>query len=242
MPASLLPSLPPPFSCALSPTPPLALPPYQPPADQGLTLVHVDESILVLDKPAGLLSVPGRGAEKADCLASRVQLRYPEALIVHRLDMETSGLMLMARNAEVHRALSRLFEQRQIAKRYIALLDGQLTPNEGRVDLPLITDWPNRPRQKVDLLLGKPSHTLFRCLGYDAQQDCSRVALEPLTGRSHQLRVHMQALGHPILGDLLYASPAALAKASRLQLHAEWLSFLHPVTGNRCEFHSPAPF
>lgn len=217
-------------------------PPYLPPPDEGLPLIHVDQALLVLDKPAGLLSVPGRGPEKADCLASRVQQRYPEALIVHRLDMETSGLILMARGVEMQRALSRGFELRQVDKDYQAVVEGFLAPESGIIDLPLITDWPNRPRQMIDHRIGKPSQTRFQRLDYDAARDCSRVRLEPLTGRSHQLRVHMLALGHPILGDSLYAAPAAQAKARRLLLHAQRLAFTHPLSQQRCEFHAPLPF
>jgi len=216
--------------------------PYQPPPDLGLSIIHEDDSLLVLNKPAGLLSVPGRGAEKADCLASRVQRSFADALIVHRLDMETSGLIVMARGAEVHRLLSQQFEQRQVTKRYLAVVDGRLEPECGEVNLPLITDWPNRPRQIVDAERGKPSLTHYRVLHYDVINHTSRVLLAPVTGRSHQLRVHMQALGHPIVGDALYASPTAKAKAQRLLLHAEWLAFTHPVSAERCEFHAAPDF
>lgn len=220
--------------------PPLPL--YQPPPDEDLPLVHQDDTLLILNKPAGLLSVPGRGADKADCLASRVQRHFPEALIVHRLDMSTSGLLIMARGPHAQRQLSVLFEQRQVAKRYIALVEGYLATDSGEVNLPLITDWPNRPRQIIDMAHGKPSLTRYRRLAYLAAEDCSRVALEPVTGRSHQLRVHMQALGHPILGDALYASAATQAKAARLLLHAEWLAFPHPENHDVCEFTASASF
>jgi tRNA pseudouridine32 synthase / 23S rRNA pseudouridine746 synthase len=215
---------------------------YKPPPDDGLGLVYQDEYLLVLNKPSGLLSVPGRGPEKADCLASRAQLRFPEALIVHRLDMETSGLIVMARSAEAHRQLSKMFEQRKVGKRYLAIVDGYLTPEQGEVAWPLITDWPNRPLQKIDLNHGKPSLTLYKRLHYNEDLNVSRVALEPLTGRSHQLRVHMLSLGHPILGDALYAPLAAQAKAPRLLLHAQFLSFSHPTTGVACEFEVDADF
>lgn len=216
-------------------------PPYQPP--QGpLVVLYEDASLLVLDKPAGLLSVPGRGPEHADCLASRVQARYPDALIVHRLDMATSGLLVMARGKAMERQLSISFQQRAVDKCYEAVVAGQLQPGQGDVHLPLITDWPNRPRQMVDHTLGKPSHTGYTVLGYDPQQHTSRVALVPHTGRSHQLRVHMQALGHPILGDDLYADPASRAAAPRLLLHASHLTLPHPASGERLVFDSPAPF
>lgn len=213
--------------------------PYAPPADDGLDLVYADEALLVLVKPAGLLSVPGRGADKEDCLLSRVRARYPDALIVHRLDMATSGLLVLARNDAVHRALSRMFALRQVQKRYVALLAGRLAQLSGVVDLPLITDWPNRPRQKVDFESGKPSLTRYQLLSYDMAADTSRVSLEPETGRSHQLRVHMQSLGHPIVGDELYGRGAA---ASRLMLHAEALAFAHPMDQRPMRFEREAEF
>ena len=209
------------------------------------TYIHIDAELLVLDKPAGLLSVPGRGPDKADCLAARVQAAYPDALIVHRLDMDTSGLIVLARGAEVHRTLSRAFAARAVEKRYVALVAGRLAPPEagwGTVDLPLICDWPNRPLQKVDFEVGKPSVTRWRVLGYDAAMDATRVELVPVTGRSHQLRVHMRALGHPMLGDPLYASDSVRAQAPRLLLHAAALSIPHPLTGAACRFESPPPF
>jgi len=207
--------------------------------------VYVDDVLIVLDKPAGLLSVPGRGPDKADCLAARVQARYPDALIVHRLDMDTSGLVVMARGAEAQRALSRAFAERRVEKRYVALAAGRLPPPEtewGAVDLPLICDWPNRPLQKVDFGSGKPSVTRWRVLDYDATRDATRVELMPVTGRSHQLRVHMRELGHPLLGDPLYAPPAVRERAPRLLLHAAGLALPHPRTGTACVFESPPPF
>jgi tRNA pseudouridine32 synthase/23S rRNA pseudouridine746 synthase len=220
----------------------VALPPYISPPPAPVRYLHVDAALLVVDKPSGLLSVPGRGADKADCLVARVHADYPDALIVHRLDMETSGLMVLARDAGTHRALSMQFQQRQVSKRYVAVVDGRLAAASGTIDLPLITDWPNRPRQKVDFALGKPSLTHYRLLAYDSTEDSSRVALEPETGRSHQLRVHLMSLGHPILGDALYATPAAYQKAQRLLLHAEFLAFRHPVTDEPMEFTTCAGF
>jgi len=216
--------------------------PYVAPAHRGLDLVHADDALLVVSKPSGLLSVPGRGADKQDCLASRVQAQYPDALIVHRLDMETSGLLVLARGKEMHRRLSILFQKRQVEKRYVAVVDGALVATSGEIDLPLIGDWPNRPRQKVDLASGKPSLTRYRLLDYDAASNSSRVELRPETGRSHQLRVHLQALGHPILGDALYAGAAVQAKAPRLLLHAESLAFVHPEHGAGLTFSSATPF
>ena len=177
-----------------------------------------------------MLSVPGRGPEKQDCLINRLQLLFPDALSVHRLDYATSGLIIVARSKTVQRQLSILFEQRKIVKSYTAIVAGLLKQDTGSVDLPLICDWPNRPLQKVDFELGKPSRTLYQCIERDSKTESSRVELTPITGRSHQLRVHMQQLGHPILGDQFYA-PESIRNASRvLCLHATRLHFLHPVT------------
>jgi len=206
-------------------------PPYVPPPDDGLTVHYADADLLVVDKPSGLLSVPGRGPGMDDNLAGRVQARFPEALTVHRLDMDTSGLLVMARNPEVHRALGRLFELRQVEKEYIAEVAGRMADCERSIDLPLIADWPNRPRQVVDFARGKPALTRLTVLVYDAANDTTRVRLLPETGRSHQLRVHLQAIGHPILGDDLYAPPEILAQAPRLLLHSAALAFSHPVSG-----------
>lgn len=214
---------------------------YYPPVDTGLTPLFVDDTLLIVDKPAGLLSVPGRGEDKADCLASRIQVQFPDALIVHRLDMSTSGLLVLARGEEMHRLLSKLFRDRLVDKRYVAVVDGLLKAEQGEVELPLICDWPNRPRQKVDFDIGKPSLTRFRRLELDPVNKVTRVELEPFTGRSHQLRVHMAELGHPILGDDLYAG-AAEGKADRLLLHAMDLAFSHPLTGEALRFHCPPPF
>lgn len=216
--------------------------PYQPPPPQALDVIFADESLVVVNKPADLLSVPGRGEGKEDCVASRVQAEFPDALIVHRLDMSTSGLLLLARGAAMHRQLSIAFQNRKVSKRYIAVVAGQLAEPAGEIALPLICDWPNRPRQKVDFDLGKPSLTRYRLLGYDIELDLSRVELEPITGRSHQLRVHLQQLGHPILGDDLYAPPPVRERSPRLMLHAEWLEIPHPATARIQQFHCPAPF
>lgn len=207
--------------------------------------LYTDDALLVFDKPAGLLSVPGRGPGKADCLVARVQAEFPDARIVHRLDMDTSGLLALARGSGAQRTLSRAFAARAVEKGYVAWVAGRLAPPEtdwGVIDLPLICDWPNRPRQKVDFVTGKPSVTRWRVLGYDAAADATRVALEPVTGRSHQLRVHLAALGHPILGDPLYAAGEIRGRAQRLLLHATRLVLPHPATGARCVFASPPPF
>lgn len=214
---------------------------YEPPAGMP-TILHVDDHVVVVDKPSGLLSVPGRGPGHSDCLASRVQREFPEARIVHRLDMATSGLLIMARGPEMERRLSIAFQQRQVEKRYVAVVAGILSPETGDITLPLITDWPNRPRQKVDFEHGKPSLTHYALLGHDPARQCSRVELRPHTGRSHQLRVHMMAIGHPILGDELYGDDRSSDGAERLQLHACELSLPHPATGAQLRLLSDPPF
>ena len=217
----------------------------------SIELLYVDASLLVLNKPAGLLAVPGRGEDKQDCLSRRVQQLYPDALIVHRLDMATSGLMLMARGLEAQRALSKLFEARAVLKRYMAVVDGDMTlvGHTGEdadgwqlIDLPIALDWPNRPLRIIESGSGKPSQTRWRIVSFDAASNSTRVELEPITGRSHQLRVHLKALGHPILGDALYAPVAAQANAPRLLLHACVLQFDHPVRSELLRMESAAPF
>ncbi len=216
-----------------------------------LRIVHADDALLVLDKPAGLLAVPGRGPGKQDCLSARVQARWPDARVVHRLDMATSGLVVMARGPDHQRSLSRAFEARQVDKRYTAVVAGALSnpvPGNGwnTIDLPLIVDWPNRPRSIVSAALGKPSLTRWRLAagenpGSHAGKS-TRLELEPVTGRTHQLRVHLQAIGHPIVGDALYADERQQAMAERLLLHAHWLRLPHPLDGRAVEFQSPCPF
>lgn len=207
-------------------------------------MLHEDAHLLALVKPAGLLSVPGRGTHNADCLSARAQRRWPDALVVHRLDQATSGLLLMARNAAMQRALSTAFAERRVHKRYEALVHGRplaraTADGWAEIDLPLIVDWPNRPRSKVDHAIGKPSRTRWRLLAHDAGTDTTRLALEPVTGRSHQLRVHLLAIGHPIVGDGLYDAPD---HAPRLMLHACELRLQHPVTGQMLDLRSPVPF
>ena len=206
--------------------------------------VHEDEALLVLDKPAGLLSVPGRGPDKADCLSARARQRWPDALVVHRLDQATSGLLLMARGAAVQRALSAAFAERRIRKRYEALVHGlppapDTADGWGEIDLPLRLDWPRRPRSIVEGAHGKPSRTRWRVLERNAAGACTRLELEPVTGRSHQLRVHLQALGHPIVGDALYGPEDG---APRLMLHARTLALAHPVSGRPLVLSRRAPF
>lgn len=218
------------------------LPDYAPPPHTGLDIAYADEDFLVVNKPSGLLSVPGRGEKFHDSMVSRVLLEYPQALTVHRLDMQTSGLLVLALGATMHRALSELFQTRQVHKRYVAEVAGLVQADEGEVALPLITDWPNRPRQKVDEAAGKPALTRWRVLGRDAAHGSTRLALEPVTGRSHQLRVHMMSIGHAILGDPLYASAEARARADRLLLHAAELGLPHPRTGAWVQLSNPVPF
>ena len=218
---------------------------YHPPPDTGLDVVHLDEAMVVLNKPAGLLSVPGRGDDRQDCLALRVQQRWADALIVHRLDMATSGLLVMGRGAAMQRALSLAFEQRLADKRYEAIVHGVVADDAGEIDLPLITDWPHRPRQMVCFERGKPSLTRFTVVSRDEVAQRTRVSLEPVTGRSHQLRVHLLALGHPIVGDELYAPQGVGLGADatvRRHLHAAELGLPHPLSGEPMRWRSEVPF
>jgi tRNA pseudouridine32 synthase / 23S rRNA pseudouridine746 synthase len=209
-------------------------------------LIYEDSALLVFNKPSGLLSVPGKGPEKADCLRTRVQQVYPEALTVHRLDMSTSGILLMARSAELHRHLSIAFANREVEKRYIAVVDGKVAANCDEawqlIDKPIATDWINRPLQKIDAIEGKASQTRYKVMAYDEAADTTRLELAPITGRTHQLRVHLQSIGHAILGDHLYASPQIQAKSARLLLHASELHLAHPVTGKPLTFQCSCPF
>ena len=214
---------------------------YTPPPDCGLDVIYRDQYLLAVSKPSGLLSVPGRGVDKTDSMATRVQAEYADALVAHRLDRDTSGLLVFPRGAKMHRQISMMFEAREMQKSYVAVVLGKLDREQGEIDLPLIVDWPNRPRHIVDTVNGKPSQTRYQVLSYDAKTDSSRVALEPLTGRTHQLRVHMQALGHPILGDTLYGGNADRSHP-RLLLHAHTLDFKHPVSGETLNLQAPLPF
>ncbi len=206
----------------------------------SVAVLHADDDCIVVEKPSGMLSVPGRGAHLQDCMATRVQALFGDALVVHRLDMATSGLMLFARGSTAQRRLSRAFAQREVHKRYVAVVHGQLRPEQGEIALPLIADWPNRPLQKVDHAHGKPSLTRWHAIGLEV--DRTRLELEPVTGRAHQLRVHLLAIGHPILGDALYAPPEVLAGADRLLLHAAQLRFAHPTSGDKITIESVVPF
>ncbi len=210
------------------------------PPPPGIRILHADAHLLVLDKPSGLLSVPAKPPGPADCLEVRVRAVYPEALLVHRLDGDTSGVMLFARTRLAQRHIGWQFERRQLRKTYVARVAGQVEGESGCIDLPLICDWPNRPLQMVCFERGKPAQTDWRLL--KREPAATRLELRPLTGRSHQLRVHMRALGHPILGDSFYADPAALAAADRLQLHAQAIELRHPDGGKWIRFEAPLPF
>ena len=212
--------------------------PYAPP-DDPIDVLHEDMQLLVVQKPAGLLSVPGKGPDLADCLLSRLQAAFPTVLLVHRLDRDTSGVMVFALTPHAQRHLGLQFEKRSVKKIYMARVAGRLVPKTGTVALPLCVDWPNRPLQKVDHETGRPAVTDWRVMKADETE--SRVMLMPQTGRSHQLRVHMLALGHPILGDPLYM-PDRAAEYPRMMLHAQELRLRHPEGGAGMKFRAPAPF
>jgi tRNA pseudouridine32 synthase/23S rRNA pseudouridine746 synthase len=212
---------------------------YAPPA-QNLSIIHADDDLILVDKPAGLLSVPGKAPEHQDCLEYRLKESFADSLLVHRLDMATSGIMVFARNAHAHRHLGLQFERRHVDKSYLAHIWGRLEAPTGRIELPLICDWPNRPLQMVDFQNGKKASTEWEVI--EQLDDHSIVRLVPHTGRSHQLRVHMNEMGCPILGDRLYAHDYAFLNAPRLMLHAGSLSLFHPVGGKRLKFEAPLPF
>ncbi|PIE06883.1 MAG: RNA pseudouridine synthase [Rhodobacterales bacterium] len=211
---------------------------YAPPQDP-LRIIHQDHELLVVDKPAGLLSVPGKGAHLADCLLARVQEVFPEALLVHRLDRDTSGVMVFALSPHAQRHLGLQFERRHMKKVYVARVWGEIAEKTGTVDLPLIVDWPNRPLQHVNFETGKPAQTDWRVVR--VEDGTTRVRLYPHTGRSHQLRVHMLEIGHPILGDPFYAKGPA-RDFPRLMLHAESLRLRHPDGGKGLTFSAKCPF
>jgi tRNA pseudouridine32 synthase/23S rRNA pseudouridine746 synthase len=215
---------------------------YSPPVHSGLDILYQDDFLLAVNKPTGLLSVPGRGPDKQDCMIARVQESYAGALIVHRLDMSTSGLLLMALDKDTHRQLSRQFQQREISKQYTAVVAGRLEKPEGLIDKPMICDWPNRPRQIIDHEKGKPAQTRYETIEYIPGNNTTRLMLSPITGRTHQLRLHCKSIGHAILGDELYAGPEVVAGAERLLLHASSLSFPHPVSRENILIKSEPPF
>jgi len=213
---------------------------YQPPMDPYLDIVYQDNDIVVLNKNSGLLSVPGRLAEHKDCLENRVKRVLPTATVVHRLDMATSGIIIMALNKAAHVSISRQFQQRETQKSYIARVFGLVKEKCGSVELPLICDWPNRPRQKVDFEIGKKALTHYKVISY--AENTTLVELTPVTGRSHQLRVHMLELGHVIMGDRLYTENPEALIGGRLSLHAKMHSLKHPVSGEQLTFTADCPF
>jgi tRNA pseudouridine32 synthase/23S rRNA pseudouridine746 synthase len=214
---------------------------YRPPP--GLEILHEDERLIVCNKPSGLLTVPGKDPSLADCLEARVQARRPDrpaTKVVHRLDKDTSGIILLAYDKAALGALGSQFEHRKVDKYYVARVWGEVLGESGLIDLPLATDWENKPRQRVDHERGRQSRTQWEVIG--REPGITRMKLTPLTGRTHQLRVHMVALGYPILGDTFYAPEEAVAAADRLQLHAEMLAFAHPDDQREMRFVAPAPF
>jgi tRNA pseudouridine32 synthase/23S rRNA pseudouridine746 synthase len=213
---------------------------YHPPLEPYLSVIHVDDDILVLDKPTGLLSVPGKDPSLWDCLEYRARQTWPTAGMCHRLDKDTSGVLVMALNKRAHGRIGSQFEHRKTKKSYVARVSGLIEADTGLVDLPLATDWDNKPRQRVDWENGRPAQTEWTVL--ERETAATRVRLHPLTGRTHQLRVHMMAIGHVILGDAFYAGPEDFAAADRLQLHAAELGFTHPTTGEFTLFQAPVPF
>lgn len=219
-----------------------ATPYIVPHCDRPVPVLFVDDHLLVVDKPHGLLSVPGRDPANRDCVPARLRADFGELYIVHRLDLDTSGLMLLARTPDAHRHLNRQFEQRTVGKYYEALVWGLPAADEGEINLPICVDWPNRPRKIVDYDNGKPSQTFYRVMERDAARGIARVELKPITGRSHQLRVHLAEIGHPILGCPFYAHAQARAAAERLTLHARNLNVIHPVSGEPLAFAAPTPF
>lgn len=213
---------------------------YAPP-QQPLSIIYEDDDLIIIDKPAGLLSVPGRLPEHQDSAYLRLLEKYPHAKITHRLDMATSGILMFAKHRDAEVAISKMFQARTVTKRYVALIQGQLN-DQGSIDVPLITDWENRPRQIVHFELGKSAKTLFQVLQYHEEHDMTRVLLTPITGRSHQLRVHMQYIGHPIMGDKLYHPEPSGFYLKRMALHASYLAFQQPLSKDLIEINMAIPF
>lgn len=213
---------------------------YMPP-QEPLCILYEDDDLVIIDKPAGLLSVPGRLAEHHDSAYLRVVEKYPDAKITHRLDMATSGILMFAKHRDAEVAVSKMFQARTVTKNYIALVQGKLQ-GEGQVDVPLITDWENRPRQMVHYELGKSAQTLYQALSYDEALAVTRVLLTPITGRSHQLRVHILHIGHPITGDKIYHPNPKQSQLNRMALHASYLAFTQPLTGQTLEIRAHIPF
>lgn len=213
---------------------------YMPP-QEPLSIVYEDDDLVVIEKPAELLSVPGRLPEHHDSAYLRVLEKYPNAKITHRLDMATSGILMFAKHRDAEVAISKMFQARTVTKSYIALVQGKLE-GEGSVDVPLITDWENRPRQMVHFELGKSAKTLYQALEYNVEEDITRVLLTPITGRSHQLRVHMMHIGHPITGDKIYHPEPERSVLNRMALHASYLAFTQPLSGTEVEIKGNVPF
>lgn len=213
---------------------------YMPP-QEPLSIIYEDADLVVIDKPAELLSVPGRLPEHHDSAYFRVLEKFPHAKITHRLDMATSGILMFAKHRDAEVAVSKMFQARTVEKNYVALVQGKLS-EEGSVDVPLITDWENRPRQMVHFELGKTAKTLYKKISYDVEQDISRVLLTPITGRSHQLRVHMMHIGHPITGDKIYHPEPTRSPLKRMALHASYLAFTQPLSGKPLEIRGNVPF
>ncbi|PHR55430.1 MAG: RNA pseudouridine synthase [Robiginitomaculum sp.] len=210
------------------------------PPNCPLDILYEDDHYLILNKPAELLSVPGKALSARDCLESRAQAYNPDARIIHRLDMATSGVMVLALTPEAHRHIGLQFERRYVSKTYTACVWGQVHGDSGHIDLPLICDWPNRPLQKIDFERGKRARTDWEVISRHSNH--THLRLHPITGRSHQLRVHLLSQGYPILGDRLYAHEQAFTASKRLMLHAESLSFRHPDGGAHMHYTTPSPF
>jgi tRNA pseudouridine32 synthase/23S rRNA pseudouridine746 synthase len=213
---------------------------YRPPTDPWINIVHEEADFVIVDKPSGLLSVPGKDPALSDSLQRRAEGHWPTAGMIHRLDKDTSGVMVLALNKRAHAKIAMQFEKRTARKSYVARLWGTLEADEGTVDLPIAVDWDHKPRQRIDFERGREARTQWQVIAREG--GITRVRLHPLTGRTHQLRLHMMTLGHPVLGDPFYATGDALLAADRLQLHAEELSFAHPTTGEPVHFVIPAPF
>jgi len=211
-----------------------------PHSQEEIVIIHQDEDLLLVRKPDLLLSIPGRHPLNKDCLITRLQTQFPSASIVHRLDLDTSGIMVIPRNKPTHAHISRQFQERLVKKQYDAIVFGQVEADNGEIDLPIARDWQNRPRQKICHEKGKSALTRYTVM--QRMEDRTRLLLEPVTGRSHQLRIHLRELGHPILGCDMYAHPRALGMASRLMLHATYLAFEHPTTGALLEGECSADF
>ncbi len=212
---------------------------YEPPKTP-LDILYIDDDVLVVNKPSGLLTVPGKELKHHDSLELRVKIEYPNSFLIHRLDMDTSGVIIFALSKSTQRSLNLQFEKRIVKKLYEARVFGNIIEDNGFIDLPLIVDWPNRPLQKIDAKEGKSALTHWQVL--DREGDVTRVALMPETGRTHQLRVHMMSLGHTILGDRFYGNVAEINLANELQLHAKDLMIFHPKNGKKITFKAPLPF